>query len=168
MEAVPRMGPTADCSSEYAMLAVQAGEWNPNQRTCNGPTPWSLTDTSACVLSHVWLFATPWTIARQAALSMRFPREYWSGLPCPPPGDLPNPGIELTSPAPAGRFFTTVPQGKQWISPRMWDRAEAKMNDDEREGWLLEAGALMALRYTCPALGEWRPHPCTCSTYPRM
>ena len=46
-------------------------------------------------LSCVRLFATPWTAARQAPLSMGFSRqEYWSGLPCPPPGDLPNPGIE--------------------------------------------------------------------------
>ena len=46
-------------------------------------------------LSHVRLFATPWTVARQAPLSMGFSRqEYWSGLPCPPPGDLPYPGIE--------------------------------------------------------------------------
>ena len=54
---------------------------------------------------------TPWTVARQAPLSMGFPRqEYWRGLPCPPPGDLPDPGIKpssLTSPALAGRFFTT-------------------------------------------------------------
>ena len=43
---------------------------------------------------------TPWTVAHQAPLSMGFPRqEYWSGLPFPPPGDLPNPGIELGSPA---------------------------------------------------------------------
>ena len=59
--------------------------------------------------SHVWLFATPWTIAHQAPLSMEFSiQEYWSGLPCFPPGDLPNPGIETTppaSPALAGRFF---------------------------------------------------------------
>ena len=67
-----------------------------------------------CVVSwfsHVQLFATLWTIACQAPLSMGFSRqEYWSGLPCPPPGDLPNPGIEpasLTSPALAGGFFTT-------------------------------------------------------------
>ena len=41
------------------------------------------------------LFVTPWTIAHQAPLSMGFSRqEYWSGLPCPPPGDLPNPGIK--------------------------------------------------------------------------
>ena len=61
--------------------------------------------------SHVQLCATPWTIARQAPLSMKFSRqEYWSGLPCPSPGDLPNPGIEpmsLTSTVLAGRFFTT-------------------------------------------------------------
>ena len=56
--------------------------------------------------------STPLTVARQAPLSMGFSRqEYWSGLPFPPPGDLPDPGIEpvfLTSPALAGRFFTTV------------------------------------------------------------
>ena len=56
---------------------------------------------------------TPWTIARQAFLSMGFPRqEYWSGLPGPPPGDPPDPGIEPTSSALAGRFFTTEPSGK--------------------------------------------------------
>ena len=61
--------------------------------------------------SCVWLFATLWTIIHQAPLSMGFSwQEYWSGLPCPRPGDLPDPGIKplsLTSPALAGRFFTT-------------------------------------------------------------
>ena len=56
-----------------------------------------------CLLScysHVWLFVTQWSIALQAPLSMRFSRqEYWSGLPCPSPGDLPHPGIEPISPA---------------------------------------------------------------------
>ena len=59
---------------------------------------------------------TPWTVAHQAPLSMEFSRqEYWSGVPFPPPGGLPNPGIKpvsLASPALAGRFFTTVPPGK--------------------------------------------------------
>ena len=54
-----------------------------------------------CMLSrfsHVQLFATPWTVALQAPLSMGFSRQqYWSGLPCPFPRDLPNPGIELES-----------------------------------------------------------------------
>ena len=56
------------------------------------------------------------TVARQAPLSMGLSRyEYWSGLPCPPPGDLPDPGIKtesLMSPALAGRFFPTEPPGK--------------------------------------------------------
>ena len=61
--------------------------------------------------SSVQLCATPWTTACQAPLSIGFSRqEYWSGLPCPPPGDLPDPEIEpmsLTAPAMAGKFFTT-------------------------------------------------------------
>ena len=51
-------------------------------------------------LSHVQLFATPWTVAYQAPPSMGFSRqEYWSGLPFPSPGDLPDPGIEPGPPA---------------------------------------------------------------------
>ena len=66
---------------------------------------------SARTLSYIRLFVTPWTVAREAPLSMGFPRhEYWSGLPFSPPGDLPSPGIEPPlSPALAGRFFTTAP-----------------------------------------------------------
>ena len=64
-----------------------------------------------CVLSCVQLTATPWTVPRQAPLSMEFSRqEYWSGLPFPTPGDLSDPGIEpesLVSPALASGFFTT-------------------------------------------------------------
>ena len=49
----------------------------------------------ACVLSQVRLFATPWTVAHQAPLSMGFSRqEYWNGLPFPTPGDFPDPGIK--------------------------------------------------------------------------
>ena len=55
-------------------------------------------------------FATPWTVACQAPLSMGFPRqEYWSGLPFLSPGDLPDPGIEPVSHAFAGEFFTAKP-----------------------------------------------------------
>ena len=66
--------------------------------------------------------ATPWTIARQAPLSLGFSRkEYWSGLPCPTPGDLPDPRIEPRSPAIAGRFFTVeasreVPRILEWVA----------------------------------------------------
>ena len=60
--------------------------------------------------SHVWLYATLWTVTRQALLSMGFSRqEYWSALPCPPPGDLPDPGMKptsLASPALADSFFS--------------------------------------------------------------
>ena len=62
--------------------------------------------------SHIWLFKTLWTAAFPAPLSMGFSRqEYWCELPCSPPGDLPNPGIEpvsLMSPACARVFFTTT------------------------------------------------------------
>ena len=58
--------------------------------------------TCACMLSlfsHVQLFATPWTVAHQAPVSMGFSRQkYWSGLPFPPPEDLPDPGIKPMSP----------------------------------------------------------------------
>ena len=86
------------------------------QNTCSLPTLISLSffkcisschsacGTSVlCCFSRVRLFVTPWTVAHQAPLSMGFSRQgYWSGLPCPPPGDLPDPEIE---PALAGRFF---------------------------------------------------------------
>ena len=71
---------------------------------------------SAQSLSRVQLFATPWTVACQAPLSMGFPRqEYWSGLPFLSPGDLPNPGIKPVSPALASGFFTTEPPGKPYV-----------------------------------------------------
>ena len=58
-------------------------------------------------------FATPWTVAHQAPLSMGFPRqEYWTGLSFPSTGDLTDPGTEPAPPALAGRFFTTEPPGK--------------------------------------------------------
>ena len=73
--------------------------------------------------SHVRLFATLWTVACQAPLSMESSREeYWSGWPCPPPGDLPDPGIEptsLMSPALADRFFTTSATWEAQIP--LWD-----------------------------------------------
>ena len=67
----------------------------------------------ACVLNHVQLSATSWTVAHQAPLPMEFSRqEYWSRLPFPSPGDLPNSGIEPVAPALANRFFTSVLPGK--------------------------------------------------------
>ena len=73
-----------------------------------------------CVLNCVQLFVILWTVAHQAPLSMGFSRqEYCSGLPCPPPGNLPNPGMEpmsRMSPALAGRFFTIVSPKKPIIT----------------------------------------------------
>ena len=73
----------------------------------------------AYMLSRVRLFATPWTVARQAPLAMKFSRQgYCNESSFPPPGDLPDPGIKpesLVSPALSGRFFTTAPSGKSKI-----------------------------------------------------
>ena len=72
---------------------------------------------SCCAeLSHLVVsdsLLTPWTVAHQAPLSMGFSRqEDWSGLPFPPPGDLPDPGVEPVSPTLAGGFFSTEPPRK--------------------------------------------------------
>ena len=65
-------------------------------------------------LSHVQLFAIPWTVVYQASLSMGFSRqEYWSGLPFPSPGDLPDPRIEPRSPALQADALPSEPPGKQ-------------------------------------------------------
>ena len=77
------------------------------------------TTLCVCALSHVWLFVTPWTVALQAPLSIRFPRQYQSGLPFNPPEDLPNPGIKFAcpvDPALAGELFTTEQPGKPTLS----------------------------------------------------
>ena len=91
--------------------------------------------TTSC-FSPVQLSATPWTVARQAPLSMGFSRqEYCSGLPCPPPGDLPDPGIEpmsLMSPSLAGMLFTT---GITWEAPNRGTAISSvtQHNDSSRE-----------------------------------
>ena len=67
-------------------------------------------------LSRVRLFATPWTVAYQAPPSMGFSRqEYWSGLPFPSPGDLPDPGIEPGSPAFQADALTSEPPGSELV-----------------------------------------------------
>ena len=85
-------------------LWVEEGQWG---------KPSSIPTLQAQSLSRVWLFATPWTVAHQAPLSIAFFRqEYWSGLSYPPSGDLSTLGIEAACPTLAGRFFTTEPPGK--------------------------------------------------------
>ena len=82
--------------------------------------------------SHVWHFVTLQTVAHKASLSMGFSRqEYWSGLPCPPPGDLPDPGIEpgsLMSPAFACGFFTT---SASWEAPRSREGLENDCGEEK-------------------------------------
>ena len=64
------------------------------------------------LLSHAWLFATPWTLAHHAPPSVGFPRkDYWNGLPIPSPGDLPDPRIKSMVPALVGRFFIAESPG---------------------------------------------------------
>ena len=80
-------------------------------------------------LSHVQLFATPWTVAHQTPPSMGFSRqEYWSGLPFPSPGDLPNPGIEPSSPTLQADALPSEPPGKISMEDRIWkERIQGKM-----------------------------------------
>ena len=123
-----------------------------------------------CMLSHfscVRLSATLWTVAHQAPLSMRFSRqEYWSGLPCLPPGDLPDPGIEIMSlifPALEGGFFTTSATwetqfGLQFISFKRYFNIVAYQNSlsalktifHSHSGYLSETNKNM--RFSCPWL----------------
>jgi hypothetical protein len=85
----------------------------------------------AVSLSRVRLFAAPWTVACQAPLSVGFSRqEYWSGFPCPPPGDLPDPGMEsasLMSPALAGGFFTTGVAWEAWWASKEPHRSRCEL-----------------------------------------
>ena len=78
---------------------------------------WQCTQPSEVeLLSRVWLFATPWTVAHQAPPPMGFSRqEYWSGLPFPSPGDLPNPGIKPGSPALQTDALPSEPPGKLYF-----------------------------------------------------
>ena len=65
------------------------------------------------LVARVWFFVIPWTVAHQAPLSMEFSRqEYWSGLPFPSPGDLPDPGIKPSSPTLQADSLLIEPPGK--------------------------------------------------------
>ena len=96
-----------------------------------------------CVCSHfsrVQLFGSPWTAARQAPLSLGFSRqEYWSGLPFPPPEDLPELGTEpmcLMSPTRAGRFFKLTPVCGTWTTTLANDKASEDLCRPVKPGML--------------------------------
>ena len=96
------------------------------------------------MLSHVQLFVIHRTVACQVPLSMRFPRqEHWSGLPCPPPGDLPSPGTEpasLVSPALQADSLPTVP-------PRVTGVNKCTYS----QGWFGELNELTSIKHLeCP------------------
>ena len=104
-------------------------------------------------LSCVQLFATPWTVAHQAPPSMGFSRqEYWSGLPFPSPGDLPNTGIEPRSPALQADALISEPPGKpQW--------SDMQMDSKHRKRYLASPSGQVRLglvAQSCPTLAT--PH----------
>ena len=105
-------------------------------------------------------FVTPWVVACQAPLSMGFPRqEYWSGLPFPSPGDLPDPVTEPSSPELAGRSFTT---GHQGIPIYIWYHISNDYEDvliiwnsvEIKEIFSLECCCYSAKKYTTAAKEE--------------
>ena len=88
---------------DWATELNWCGQW---ARFCGRTRSWQAEG------DRIGLFVTPWTVAHQAPLSMGFSRqEYWSGLPFPPPVDLPDPGIELRSPALQADTLTSEPPG---------------------------------------------------------
>ena len=110
-----------DCSlpgsSAHGIFQARVLEWGAIASLGNLSTEMKIkvldTKICVCVLSHVRLFTTPWTVSQQAPLSMEFSREeYWSGLPTP--GSFPTRGLHTSpaSPALAGGCFTTEPPGK--------------------------------------------------------
>ena len=114
-------------------------------------------------LSHVWLSATPWTVARQAPLSMGFTRqEHWSGLPCPPPGHLPDPGIKSASPRylciymciGSNALATWCKELTHWKRPWCWERLKAGGEGDDR-GWYAWTASLTWWTWVWANSGSW-------------
>ena len=103
-------------------------------------------------LSHIWLFATPWIVARQAPLSVGFPRqEYWNGLPFAPPGIFPTQGWNPHLLYCQGRFFITEPSGKLPVTLSLL--ISSSVMSDSLQPWGLENA-----RLPCPS-----PSPGACS-----
>ena len=105
-QSCPNLCDPMDCSlpgfSAHGIFQARVLEWVAISFSSAWKWKWSHSTSPSEVksLSRVWLFATPWTVAYQAPLSMGFSRQYrWSGLPFPSPADLPDPGIEPRSPA---------------------------------------------------------------------
>ena len=110
------------------------------------------------LLSHVCFFETPWTVARQAPLSMGFSRqEYWSGVPFPHPGDLSNPGIALASPVSSciGRQIRLPPS--HLGSPIVTCTAGRKCSRENKEEENHFSPSCCLLLYQCPSMeASWQ------------
>ena len=104
-----------------------------------------------CVLSHVRLSVTPWTVAHQTPLSVGFPRqEYWSGLPFPSPGDILDAGIRPCVSCTTGGFFTTEPPGK----PYRVSTTKRRRTEGSRKS-LLDTTVLIVTGKTLPWMLNW-------------
>ena len=98
-------------------------------------------------ISHVGLFATPWIVAHQAPLSMGFSRqEYWSGLPCPSPGDLPDPGIR-----PVSLSLVLQLEGGFFITSTTWE-AQISVSSSMKWGVILSGWPKSSFGFFCKML----------------
>ena len=108
------------------------------QNMCSQRIVWK-TIGSAQLLSHVWLFATPLTVARQAPLSVGLPRqEYWSGLSFPFPEDCPDPGIEPGSPTLQADFFTNWATREALYILSTSDKNGILFNNSQYHTWIMQ------------------------------
>ena len=109
-----------------------------------------LVTLSVCMLSHfsrVWLFETLWTIAHQASLFMGFSRQgYWNGLPCLPPGDLSDPGIESVASAWQEDSLRLSHQGSSLVT---------LLFSHWVVSYSLQSHGLQDARLLCPSLSSW-------------
>ena len=113
-------------------------------------------------LSCIWFFATPWTVAIQASLSMEFSRqEYWSGLPFPSPEELPNPGVEPWSPASQADSLSSALQGTPskslshvWLFVTPWTVATRLFCPQNSPGYSTGVGYHSLLQGIFPTQGS--------------
>ena len=112
--------------------------WCPEMSLNNTNSCGNLNKSHAC---RVQLFGTPWTVACWAPLSVKISRqEYWSKLPCPPPGDLPHPRTEpvFCVSCISSRLFTTEPPGKplkkwDWAAHQLWWSSVKGLREGQRQ-----------------------------------
>ena len=141
-------------TSLYMVKPRQSGH-NENEQNLvtyakNGKSSQILVWSEVKSFSRVQLFATPWTVAHQAPPSMEFSRqEYWSGLPFPSPGDLPNPGIEPGSPALQADTLPSELPGKPQTNQttnQMWTQNKNSSDKQVYGNWFVQTLSQKLLR----------------------